>query len=183
LPDLPVFRQLLRGCRKLGCSVHQLEMNNPGRQFGSGRSVFPYACAPEPYTHLPDRRPCPLGVAHIGWGGGNFYLFYVLDYNHVVLAFRDNLAKWTRDEYNELLFHAARTNLDWHQAQELLSESSERNPVVRVYREESMQLFATQCHQRMQCAIRDRNVMADYAARVAELGVDWGGLVEQERIR
>ena len=91
LPRLPIFQQLLRYFRERGCSVQQLEVNNPGRKFGTGRSVFPYACAPTPHTHLPDRRHRPLGIARLGRGNGIFYVFYVLGYNHVALAYRKDL--------------------------------------------------------------------------------------------
>jgi hypothetical protein len=172
LPRLPAFQQLLRSLRKHGCLVQQLELNNPGRRFGLGRSVFPYACAPTSYTHLPDRRHRPLGIAHIEWGGGNFYVFYVLGYDRVVLFFRESLTSWTLSACNELLHHAARVNLDWLKVSELLPQSIQHRVVISVLQGESMQVIASKLHRQAQIAIHRYNVMADYIQQCTNLELD-----------
>jgi len=93
LPNNPFFQQVCTHLRQLGCLTNAVEINNPGRRFGPGCSVFPYVLAPHPITHLPDGRYRPLSIARIQWGGGNFYLLNVLDEQELVLFYHKNLIK------------------------------------------------------------------------------------------
>lgn len=115
-PSLPhnlFFQQVCTHLRQLGCHTNAVEINNPGRRFGPGRSVFPYVLAPHPTTHLPDGRYRPLSIACIQWGGGNFYLLNVLDEKELVLFYHKNLIKQSAKECNDILKAAVSVGFSW----------------------------------------------------------------------
>ncbi|WP_197076924.1 hypothetical protein [Hymenobacter terrenus] len=113
LPNNPFFQQVCTHLRQLGCLTNAVEINNPRRRFGPGRSVFPYVCAPHPTTHLPDGRYRPLSVARIQWGGGNFYLLNVLDEQALVLFYHKNLIEHSVKECNDVLLAAVGVDFRW----------------------------------------------------------------------
>ena len=157
LPSLPVFQQLLRYFRKHGCLVQRLEVNNPSRRLGIGRSVFPYACAPTIYTHLPDRRQRPLGIARIEKGGGTFYVIYMQGHDRVALVFRRDLTPWSANDCNKLLSHAAQHDHEWeHAGGQLFCPSLQRFIIHISGPGESMRQVAGWCNSWMGSAVRSK---------------------------
>ena len=113
LPDNPTFKQLLACLRRLGCGARLLEVNNPGRRFGPGRSTFPYACPPWDLTHLPDGRHRPLSIARLQWGGGTFYLFNFLEEDELVLFYQQHLTPLSANQCNDLLLAGIDVYYEW----------------------------------------------------------------------
>lgn len=113
LPANPFFEEVCTHLRDLGCSVKLLEINNPGRRFGQGRSIFPYSCAPHPSTHLPDGRYRPLSIACIQWGGGYFYAINCLDSKRLILFYQKNLKEISTKEMKSLLLTVVDQDFHW----------------------------------------------------------------------
>lgn len=114
LPANLLFQQACTHLQQRGCLVNVLEINNPGRHLGPGRSLFPYACAPNRMTHLPDGRYRPLSIAHVQWGGGHFYLLNVLDSPEFVLCYQKNLTRASSKALTALLLAAVKLNVQWN---------------------------------------------------------------------
>jgi len=113
LPDNPRFKQALAQLRQYGCVATLLEVNNPTRRFGPGRSTFPYVYPPFDLTHLPDGRHRPLSIARIQWGGGNFYLFNFLEDDKIVLFYHKGLFILPHKVCNNLLITSVDVNSVW----------------------------------------------------------------------
>lgn len=113
LPDNPRFKQALAHLRQHRCVVTLLEVNNPNRRFGPGRSTFPYVYPPSDLTHLPDGRHRPLSIARVQWGGGNFYLFNFLEDDKIVLFYHKGLFILPHTVCNNLLIEGVDVNSVW----------------------------------------------------------------------
>jgi len=147
LPVNPLCEQLLHCLQEKGCLVQRIEVNNPAQQFGPGQSVFPYACPPITQTHLPDRRQRPLTIARLGWGGGNFYLFSVLDAEEVVLVYRADLASWRSEDYHRFLLQTVENLFDWRAAGQRLAVLTGQPHIVCVKWQQSADRLAWAFHQ------------------------------------
>jgi hypothetical protein len=113
LPVNLFVEQVSTHLQKLGCYTKAVEINNPRRRFGPGHSIFPYACAPDRVTHLPDGRYRPLSITLIQWGGGHFYLLNSLDSKSLILLYQKSLAEVSTKELNALLLVAIKLNFHW----------------------------------------------------------------------